>query len=80
MLTGAWVEPVCTLTAEQQRWRGAQRVWCALAAPARVKLLVASVMQPAAEYLLGGRALKVNEAQDKPRGGNSGGGGGRDRW
>ncbi len=25
-----------------------------------------------------GRALKVNEAQDKPRGG--GGGGGRDRW
>ena len=26
-----------------------------------------------------GRALKVNEAQDKPRGGNSGGGG-RDRW
>jgi RNA recognition motif-containing protein len=29
-------------------------------------------------YEMDGRALKVNEAQDKPRGG--GGGGGRDRW
>ncbi len=26
---------------------------------------------------LGGRALRVNEAQDKPRGGGGGGGGGR---
>ena len=26
---------------------------------------------------MGGRALKVNEAQDKPRGGGGGGGGGR---
>ena len=28
---------------------------------------------------MGGRALRVNEAQDKPRGGGGGGGGG-DRW
>ena len=28
---------------------------------------------------MGGRALKVNEAQDKPRGGGGGGGGGG-RW
>ena len=30
-------------------------------------------------YEMDGRALKVNEAQDKPRGGGGGGGGGR-RW
>ena len=30
-------------------------------------------------YDMGGRPLKVNEAQDKPRGG-SGGGGGQRRW
>jgi len=30
-------------------------------------------------YEMDGRALKVNEAQDKPRNGG-GGGGGRDRW
>jgi hypothetical protein len=30
---------------------------------------------------MGGRALKVNEAQDKPRGGGGGGGGGgQRRW
>ena len=29
---------------------------------------------------MGGRALKVNEAQDKPRGGGGGGGGGGGRW
>jgi len=33
---------------------------------------------------MGGRALRVNEAQDKPRGGGGGrggyGGGGGDRW
>ena len=29
---------------------------------------------------LGGRALRVNEAQDKPRGGGGGGGGGGGRW
>jgi len=28
----------------------------------------------------GGRPLKVNEAQDKPRGGGGGGGGGRSRY
>jgi RNA recognition motif-containing protein len=32
-------------------------------------------------YEMDGRALKVNEAQDKPRGGGGGGRGGRnDRW
>ena len=31
-------------------------------------------------YDMGGRALKVNEAQDKPRGGGGGGGGGQRRW
>ena len=30
-------------------------------------------------YEMDGRALKVNEAQDKPRGGGGGGGGGK-RW
>jgi RNA recognition motif-containing protein len=29
---------------------------------------------------LGGRALRVNEAQDKPRTGGGGGGGGGNRW
>jgi RNA recognition motif-containing protein len=29
---------------------------------------------------MGGRALKVNEAQDKPRSGGGGGGGGQRRW
>jgi RNA recognition motif-containing protein len=29
---------------------------------------------------MGGRQLKVNEAQDKPRGGGGGGGGGQRRW
>jgi RNA recognition motif-containing protein len=29
---------------------------------------------------MGGRALKVNEAQDKPRGGGGGGGGGQRRY
>ena len=29
---------------------------------------------------MGGRALRVNEAQDKPRGGGGGGGGGGGRW
>jgi RNA recognition motif-containing protein len=29
---------------------------------------------------LGGRALRVNEAQDRPRGGGGGGGGGGSRW
>jgi cold-inducible RNA-binding protein len=29
---------------------------------------------------MGGRPLKVNEAQDKPRGGGGGGGGGQRRW
>jgi RNA recognition motif-containing protein len=28
-------------------------------------------------YSMGGRALRVNEAQDRPRGGGGGGGGGR---
>jgi RNA recognition motif-containing protein len=29
---------------------------------------------------MGGRALRVNEAQDRPRGGGGGGGGGGGRW
>ncbi|WP_116810744.1 RNA recognition motif domain-containing protein [Steroidobacter cummioxidans] len=31
-------------------------------------------------FNMGGRPLKVNEAQDKPRGGGGGGGGGPRRW
>ena len=47
---------------------------------------MAKAMQALNGYEMDGRALMVNEAQDKPRSGgggrdrNGGGGGGRDRW
>ena len=46
----------------------------------------AAAIQALDGFEMDGRALKVNEAQDKPRGGGGGGhrggggGGGRDRW
>jgi cold-inducible RNA-binding protein len=43
---------------------------------------LAPALQALDGYEMDGRALKVNEAQDKPRGGGGGGGGGRggSRW
>ncbi len=42
--------------------------------------VIANVVSSLDGKEMGGRALRVNEAQDRPRGGGGGGGGGGSRW